>query len=116
MTAIYDDATSTMAHIISLESERLSKAISSNMSSDGDLDVSPVTLSSAWSRVARLLLLASLAVGGSVGNIFMISAVVVEDQLNKRGTPANLFLRLQIKTTARTSRIRSRGGEIVLAT
>lgn len=115
MTAIYDDATSTMAHIIGLESERLSKAISSNMS-DGDLDVSPVTLSSAWSRVARLLLLASLAVGGSVGNVFMISAVVVEDQLNKRGTPANLFLRLQIKTTARTSRIRSRGGEIVLAT
>lgn len=88
MTAIYDDATSTMAHIIGLESERLSKAISSNMSSDGDLDVSPVTLSSAWSRVARLLLLASLAVGGSVGNVFMISAVVVEDQLNKRGTPA----------------------------
>ncbi|EFN70987.1 Melatonin receptor type 1C, partial [Camponotus floridanus] len=54
-----------------------------------DLDVSLVTLSSAWSRVARLLLLASLAVGGTVGNVFMISAVVVEDQLKKRG---NAFL------------------------
>ncbi|XP_036138866.1 histamine H2 receptor isoform X1 [Monomorium pharaonis] len=88
-TAIYNGATSTMANIIGLESERLSKEISGNMTSDGDLDVSPVTLSSAWSRVARLLLLASLAVGGSVGNVFMISAVVVEDQLNKRG---NAFL------------------------
>lgn len=48
-------------------------------------DVSPVTLSSDWSRVARLLLLASLAVVGSVGNVFMISAVMVEDHLKKRG-------------------------------
>ncbi|XP_043285808.1 melatonin receptor type 1B-A-like isoform X2 [Venturia canescens] len=54
-----------------------------------DLDVSPVTLSSDWSRVARLLLLASLAVVGSVGNVFMISAVMVEDHLKKRG---NAFL------------------------
>lgn len=91
-TAIYNSATSTMASIITLESERDLREISGNMSSDGDLDVSPVTLSSAWSRVARLLLLASLAVGGSVGNVFMISAVVVEDQLNKRGTPAILSL------------------------
>ncbi|XP_024891658.1 histamine H2 receptor-like [Temnothorax curvispinosus] len=88
-TVIYNGVTSTVANIIGVESERLSKAISnmsSNMSSD---DISPVTLSSAWSRVARLLLLASLAVSGSVGNVFMISAVVVEDQLNKRG---NAFL------------------------
>lgn len=95
-TVIYNDATSTVANIIDFEFERYTKAMN-NMNSDGDLDVSPVTLSSAWSRVARLLLLASLAVGGSVGNVFMISAVVVEDQLNKRGMPANLLLRLQMK-------------------
>lgn len=55
----------------------------------GNLDtadfVSPVTLSSDWSRVARLLLLASLAVIGSIGNVFMISAVMIEDHLKKRG-------------------------------
>lgn len=52
---------------------------------DNDPDVSPVTLSEDWSRVARLLLLASLAVVGSVGNVFMISAVMVEDHLRKIG-------------------------------
>ncbi|XP_029172602.1 melatonin receptor type 1B-like [Nylanderia fulva] len=88
VTAILNGATTTVASIINTESGiRLNKTLSSVL--DGDLDVSPVTLSSAWSRVARLLLLASLAVGGSVGNVFMISAVVVEDQLNKRG---NAFL------------------------
>lgn len=99
-SVIYYSATSmaTMANIIDLGSEKLGKAIINGNSSDGD--VSPVTLSSAWSRVARLLLLASLAVGGSVGNVFMISAVVVEDQLNKRGMPIILSLRLQRKTIA----------------
>lgn len=106
---IYNGATSTMEYI-NLESERFSKAISGNISSDGDLDVSPVTLSSAWSRVARLLLLASLAVGGSVGNVFMISAVVVEDQLNKRGTATILSLRLPIKTIGNTE-FACKGGE-----
>lgn len=48
--------------------------------------VSPVTLSADWSRVARLLLLASLAAIGSIGNVFMISAVMIEDYLRKRGT------------------------------
>ncbi|XP_021942610.1 alpha-1A adrenergic receptor-like isoform X2 [Zootermopsis nevadensis] len=54
---------------------------------DTDLQeqVSPVTLSADWSRVARLLLIASLAVIGSVGNIFMISSVMIEDHLKKRG-------------------------------
>jgi hypothetical protein len=52
---------------------------------DGSLNISPVTLSSDWSRVVRLLMLASLAVVGSVGNVFMISAVMVEDHLKKRG-------------------------------
>lgn len=47
--------------------------------------VSPVTLSADWSRVARLLLLASLSAVGSVGNVFMISAIMIEDYLRKRG-------------------------------
>ncbi|XP_074032343.1 alpha-1B adrenergic receptor-like [Leptinotarsa decemlineata] len=51
--------------------------------------VSPVTLSDHWSRLARLILLASLATLGSVGNVFMISAVMIEDYLRKRG---NTFL------------------------
>ncbi|XP_067004079.1 alpha-1A adrenergic receptor-like [Anabrus simplex] len=50
----------------------------------------PATLSASdWSRVGRLLLLSSLAVIGSVGNVFMISAVMIEDHLKKRG---NAFL------------------------
>lgn len=114
-TMIYSGATSTMAYIGLDESDRFSKAINGNMSSDGDLDVSPVTLSSAWSRVARLLLLASLAVGGSVGNVFMISAVVVEDQLNKRGTATILSLRLVIKTIGNTQNSLVKAERIVLA-
>lgn len=47
--------------------------------------VSPVTLYEGWSRVARLLLLATMAVVGSIGNVFMISACMIEHQLNKRG-------------------------------
>ncbi|XP_017762395.1 PREDICTED: neuropeptide Y receptor-like [Eufriesea mexicana] len=82
-TATYTGATSTLAGIMSLESDKTNNFL------DNDLDISPVTLSSAWSRVARLLLLTSMSVGGSVGNVFMISAVVVENQLKKRG---NAFL------------------------
>ena len=82
---------STLAGIMGLESEiRMDKA------EDSDLDISPVTLSSAWSRVARLLLLASMADGGSVGNVFMISAVVVEDQLKKRGKQNPFLINLFI--------------------
>lgn len=92
MTEIYSNATTTLASI-GLESAMKLGKVASNSVIDNDLDVSPVTLSSAWSRVARLLLLVSLAVCGSVGNVFMISAVVVEDQLNKRGTSAILSLR-----------------------
>lgn len=92
VTAIYN-AASTVANVVSVEPE-----INVNKALNGiDGDVSLVTLSSAWSRVARLLLLASLAVGGSVGNVFMISAVVVEDQLNKRGTLAIAFSQLYIR-------------------
>lgn len=49
--------------------------------------VSPVTLSSDWSRVVRLLLVVGLSVVGSVGNAYMISAVMIEDHLKKRGNP-----------------------------
>ncbi|CAB0013253.1 unnamed protein product, partial [Nesidiocoris tenuis] len=44
-------------------------------------EVSPVTLSNDWSRVARLLTVAGLAVVGSLGNVYMISAVMIEDHL-----------------------------------
>lgn len=47
--------------------------------------VSPVTLNDHWSRLARLIVLASLAAIGSVGNVFMISAVMIEDYLRRRG-------------------------------
>lgn len=100
VTEIYTAATSTVASVIGVDSEiRLNKALNGVI--DGDLDISPVTLSSAWSRVARLLLLASLAVGGSVGNVFMISAMVVEDQLNKRGTHVTLFFPIIDKNNKR---------------
>ncbi|KAL1517032.1 hypothetical protein ABEB36_000851 [Hypothenemus hampei] len=52
-------------------------------------EVSPVTLNDHWSRLARLILLASLSTVGSVGNVFMMSAVMIEDYLRKRG---NTFL------------------------
>lgn len=48
-------------------------------------DVSPVTLSSEWSRMARLLLISCLSVVGSIGNVFMISSVMIEDHLKKAG-------------------------------
>ncbi|XP_025836566.1 melatonin receptor type 1B-B [Agrilus planipennis] len=51
--------------------------------------VSPVTLTAEWPRIVRLLLLASLAAIGSIGNVFMISAVMIDDYLRKRG---NTFL------------------------
>ncbi|CAH0548089.1 unnamed protein product [Brassicogethes aeneus] len=54
-------------------------------SGHGANSVSPVTLNPDWSRLARLILLASLAAIGSVGNVFMISAVMIEDYLRKRG-------------------------------
>lgn len=81
-TTVYTPAASTLAEIMGLESEiRMDKA---ENPLDSDLDISPVTLSSAWSRVARLLLFSSMAVGGSVGNVFMISAVVVEDRSTQK--------------------------------
>lgn len=48
-------------------------------------DFSPVTLSTEWSKMARLLVLACLSVIGSIGNVFMISSVMIEDHLKKAG-------------------------------
>lgn len=48
-------------------------------------DFSPVTLSTEWSSMARLLVLAALSVIGSIGNVFMISSVMIEDHLKKAG-------------------------------
>jgi hypothetical protein len=47
--------------------------------------VSPVTMSSEWSRLTRLIFLTIISVIGSVGNIFMISSVMIEDHLKKAG-------------------------------
>jgi len=63
--------------------------MSTTMINDGPLvdsdAVSPVTLSMEWSRVARLLIMIGLSVIGSIGNVYMISSVMIEDHLNKRG-------------------------------
>jgi hypothetical protein len=48
-------------------------------------NVSPVTISPEWSRVGRLLMMSGLSVLGSVGNVYMISAVIVEEHLSRRG-------------------------------
>lgn len=48
-------------------------------------DFSSVTLSTEWSSMARLLVLACLSVIGSIGNVFMISSVMIEDHLKKAG-------------------------------
>lgn len=103
VTEIYNGATSTVANIVGLEPTVSRLSGDGDGVTDSDLDVSPVTLSSAWSRVARLLLLVSLAVCGSVGNVFMISAVMVEDQLNKRGTCAILSFTTTNKKRGRES-------------
>lgn len=72
----------------------------SNMSDAAGLgvDSDPVTLNPDWSRLARLILLASLAAIGSVGNVFMISAVMIEDYLRKRGRL--LLLRYYVLSSA----------------
>lgn len=48
-------------------------------------DFSPVTLSTEWPSMAKLLVLACLSVIGSIGNVFMISSVMIEDHLKKAG-------------------------------
>lgn len=58
---------------------------SSSSLSLNNSEYSPVTLSPQWSRLSRLLILSALCILGSVGNIFMISSVVIEDYLKRPG-------------------------------
>jgi hypothetical protein len=60
--------------------------------------VSPVTLSSEWTRLSRLIFLTILSVVGSVGNIFMISSVMIEDHLKKAGRQHATTIRLDRRT------------------
>lgn len=55
-------------------------------------EFSPVTLSSDWSRLSRLLILSCLSVIGSVGNVFMISSLLIEDYLKRAGKFYGLFI------------------------
>uniref|UniRef100_T1IYG9 G-protein coupled receptors family 1 profile domain-containing protein n=1 Tax=Strigamia maritima TaxID=126957 RepID=T1IYG9_STRMM len=43
-----------------------------------------------WNKVAKLLLLSTLSAVGTIGNIFAISAVMLENQLKKRGKDKGL--------------------------
>ncbi|CAH0389940.1 unnamed protein product [Bemisia tabaci] len=47
--------------------------------------ISPVQLAYDWSRVWRLLIMLALCVIGSIGNVYMISSVMIEDHLKKKG-------------------------------
>lgn len=49
--------------------------------------VSPVTLAKIfdWSRLTRIIFLSIMSVIGSVGNIFMISSMMIEDHLRRAG-------------------------------
>ncbi|XP_050540939.1 melatonin receptor type 1B-B-like [Daktulosphaira vitifoliae] len=81
-----DSANNTSTTVI--QSILSTTMMSNDPLSDSDA-VSPVTLSVEWSRVARLLIMIGLSVIGSIGNVYMISSVMIEDHLNKRG---NTFL------------------------
>lgn len=48
-------------------------------------EFTPVTLNSSWSRLSRLLILSCLSVIGSVGNVFMISSLLIEEYLKRAG-------------------------------
>lgn len=52
-------------------------------------EISPVTLNQTWSPLTRLIFLTILSVIGSVGNVFMISSVMIEDHLKKAGKSNN---------------------------
>lgn len=73
-------------------------------------EVYPVTLAIEWPRLTRLLILSCLAVIGSVGNIFMISSVMVEDHLKKAGNLCLIIDYLiyhKIKSTATSTTLNS---------
>ena len=57
-------------------------------------EISPVTLNQTWSPLTRLIFLTILSVIGSVGNVFMISSVMIEDHLKKAGNTNNKHFNL----------------------
>lgn len=75
---------STTTHITSL-SHRLALYKATMGHKLQNRDFSPVTLAPEWSSMARLLILSGLSVLGSIGNVFMISSVMIEDHLKKAG-------------------------------
>lgn len=53
---------------------------------------SPVLLSNEWRPLSRLVFLSIMSLIGTAGNIFMISSVMVEEQLKKAGEHFSLHL------------------------
>lgn len=80
VTSVFNNDTSTAI----VETVMSTTSVNDGPLMDSDA-VSPVTLSMEWSRVARLLIMIGLSVIGSIGNVYMISSVMIEDHLNKRG-------------------------------
>jgi hypothetical protein len=78
----YDDFDPTMSLIITPITLAAKYKHNNNLHTES---VSPVTLSTEWTRLTRLIFLTLLSVIGSVGNIFMISSVMIEDHLKKAG-------------------------------
>lgn len=76
------NATSAVASLVASAALALTSATTKTPRFD---DVRPVTLSSQWSRMARLLFISGLSVVGSIGNVFMVSSVMIEDHLKKAG-------------------------------
>lgn len=93
-TSIPSTTTLTMPFIVTSMSHRTLQNL--NKAGGGTKfyikDFSPVTLSTEWSKMARLLVLACLSVIGSIGNVFMISSVMIEDHLKKAGKCSHLNL------------------------
>lgn len=86
---MFEELTNVTSAINETSRALVESVMSTTMINDGPLvdsdAVSPVTLSMEWSRVARLLIMIGLSVIGSIGNVYMISSVMIEDHLNKRG-------------------------------
>lgn len=82
----------SLTHAAAAISKNYGKSIKNN-------EFSPVTLAADWSRMGKLLVLAGLSVIGSIGNVFMISSVMIEDHLKKAGEYFNIIavsVKLQI--------------------
>lgn len=78
----HDNTTSAVVSLVASAAMALTSATTKAPRFD---DVRPVTLSSQWSRMARLLFISCLSVVGSIGNVFMVSSVMIEDHLKKAG-------------------------------